>query len=620
MTTLALVVLVLSAEGGETVVTATRSARTLEDSPVATTVIPRAELERSPTQLTDELLRTSTVVQTFRRSSSLTADPTSQGLSLRGIGPSGVSRAVLLVDGVPMNDGFGGWVYWRALPRLGMARVEIVPGAASAQYGSGALGGVVQVVTRRIGPLAVDADGFVGTQETQHAAGRVASRFATHWGASVEVEALRSVGFPVVAPWVRGPIDREAPSAHLTINGRVERAVGERGVVFLSGGYFGEDQSAGTPLSGSEVRLGHAVLGADLEAGGTWQARLFGRLEHFGQTRSRVSPDRTEERQTAVQSIPIHDEGLSLAWTSRPLGTHVLSAGVDGRSVGALGKAQQAAGVFVQDAWKLVPAFEAVGAVRLDGWRHGERLAGAVSPKVALHWRVHETTSVRAAGYRAFRAPTLNELYRPFQVGTVLTAANEALAPETLWGGDLGVETRVVRGVTLRATGFANVLENPIANVGLPDGTRQRQNLGAARILGLESGVDVRALRRLFVSLAYTLVDARVTAGDPALVGKQLAQDPAHRFTAGVSFVEPKWFTLMVQVRVLSAAYEDDRNTLELPPSVMIDAALSRQLGKGIELFVASQNLLGSTAVVGRAGIDTVAPPFSLRAGLRLRL
>lgn len=618
--------LLAQADGGaelQTVVTGTRTPRSLADSPIATQVIPFTDLQRSPTLLTDELLRAASPgTQTFRRSSSITADPTSQGLSLRGIGPSGVSRASLFIDGIPANDGFGGWVYWRALPRLGVERIEVVPGAASAQYGSGALGGVIQVFTRPIAPgFVLDADGFFGTQNTQMGAARVAGG-NERVRASFQVEALRSDGFPITAPAQRGPIDVNAPNSHVTANARLEANLVGSLTGFISGGYFDETQNAGTPLSGSRVRQGHAEVGFDWEAGGHWQARLYGRLENFIQTRSRVAAGRVSEVRTAVQDIDINDEGLSLVWASNVLqgaGEHRVSAGVDGRVTGAMGRDQQLGGVFVQDAWKFLPWLEAVGAVRVDGWKNGDRTAGALSPKLALHAKVHPSTSVRAAVYRAFRAPSLNELYRPFQVGTILTAANDALAPETINGGDVGVETSIVRGLTMRATGFANWLDDPIVNVTLADGNRQRQNQGAARIIGLEAGVDWRFLHDFQVSAAYTLVDARVIDGDPDLVGKQLPQDPAHRFTATVTYSNPKLFTAMVQVRVLGAMYEDDRNTLPIDAVALVDASVSRAIAPGLELFVAAQNLGNETYLVGRAGVDTVGPPFSARAGLRLR-
>ena len=66
-------------------------------------------------------------------------------MSLRGIGPSGVSRSLVLLDGVPFNDAFGGWVYWTALPMESAERIEVVNGASSSLYGSYAMGGVLNV-------------------------------------------------------------------------------------------------------------------------------------------------------------------------------------------------------------------------------------------------------------------------------------------------------------------------------------------------------------------------------------------------------------------------------------------------------------------------------------------
>ena len=95
--------------------------------------------------------------RTFRRSSSAIADPTSQGLSLRGIGSSAVSRALVLRDGVPENDPFGGWMYWRGVSPLDLQRIEIAPGGAAAPFGNVALGGVVRLVSRPIEPRRLQA-------------------------------------------------------------------------------------------------------------------------------------------------------------------------------------------------------------------------------------------------------------------------------------------------------------------------------------------------------------------------------------------------------------------------------------------------------------------------------
>ena len=96
----------------------------------------------------DDALRQVVGFSLFRRTSSRTANPTAQGVSLRGLGASGASRALVLADGIPLNDPFGGWVYWARQPRLGVERLEVLRGGAADLYGSGALGGVVQLVSR----------------------------------------------------------------------------------------------------------------------------------------------------------------------------------------------------------------------------------------------------------------------------------------------------------------------------------------------------------------------------------------------------------------------------------------------------------------------------------------
>ncbi|MEO6193359.1 MAG: TonB-dependent receptor plug domain-containing protein, partial [Thermoanaerobaculia bacterium] len=101
--------------GDTLVVTASRAQERLTDAVAPTSVLTREDLDRSPGLTLDEQLRQIPGFSLLRRSSSLTAHPTSQGVSLRGLGPSGASRTLVLFDGVPLNDPFGGWVYWNRL-------------------------------------------------------------------------------------------------------------------------------------------------------------------------------------------------------------------------------------------------------------------------------------------------------------------------------------------------------------------------------------------------------------------------------------------------------------------------------------------------------------------------
>jgi len=232
-----------------------------------------------------------------------------------------------------------------------------------------------------------------------------------------------------------------------------------------------------------------------------------------------------------------------------------------------------------------------------------------------------DALAIRGSGYRAFRAPTLNELYRPFQVGNVLTAANDRLRPETLWGGELGAQL-AVPGLTAQATAFWNQLRDPIANVTLAqpmDGaTRERQNLGKTRIVGVELELAWRPREDVTVRLGETFSSGHVTAApaQPALVGKRLAQDPRHRATATLAYSNARFATVVAQARYLGPQFEDDLNTQPIGAVVLFDARAERGLGYGFSVFASGQNLSDRHYLVGRAGIDTEGAPRTFELGV----
>src|SRR4051812_20143550 len=150
----------------EITVTATGVATRLADTTAAVTVLDDGELLRTPALTLDDALRTVPGFTLFRRSGSRTANPTTQGPSLRGVGGSGASRALVLADGVPINDPFGGWVAWGRVPRLALAQVEVLRGGASDLYGTGALTGVVQLLRRQASAPALSAELSAGGERT----------------------------------------------------------------------------------------------------------------------------------------------------------------------------------------------------------------------------------------------------------------------------------------------------------------------------------------------------------------------------------------------------------------------------------------------------------------------
>ncbi|HUJ28128.1 MAG TPA: TonB-dependent receptor plug domain-containing protein, partial [Myxococcales bacterium] len=295
-------------DAGETiVVTATRAPQPAGDTPSPVAVVKGQDLRDA--KALDEALREDPSFAAFRRSSSLVADPSSQGVNLRGVGPSGVSRALVLEDGVPASDGFGGWVYWDSVPRLSLQRVEIAPGASSALYGSAALGGVVQLVSRPIDDRAeIELQGgSFGTFDGALSLGKRTDALS----AALDAEGLTTQGYGVVAS--PGPVDHDASSRHASARLRLEAPVGDF-TASLRAGAFDEDEDGGTLFTTAAARQADVALGL---AGRGLEAHLFTRWSQFDQQRGRVLPDRSAATLAATQSAPADDEGGSVLW--RPL-------------------------------------------------------------------------------------------------------------------------------------------------------------------------------------------------------------------------------------------------------------------------------------------------------------
>src|SRR2546425_431107 len=144
--------------------------------------------------------------------------PVTRGLPLRGIGPSGTSRALVLVDGVPANDPFGGWVYWGRIPMLGIEQIEVVRGGGSSAWGNYALGGVVQILTRRPTERALYFDASYGTRETMNF-DLLLHDVEGPFRISLEGNYFSTGGDDVVKKARRGPVDIEYDSYQFALHG-----------------------------------------------------------------------------------------------------------------------------------------------------------------------------------------------------------------------------------------------------------------------------------------------------------------------------------------------------------------------------------------------------------------
>lgn len=644
-------------------VTATRSEAPLASTAASVRLLSAPDLSTTAALTLDDALRQVPGFQLFRRTGSRTANPTSQGVSLRGVGASGASRALILADGIPFADPFGGWVYWDRLPRAAISQVEVVRGGVSDLYGSSAMGGVVNILTRAVDAPTLSFESSYGNQETPNAslyAGTRPGKFTV----SLAGEVFKTDGYVNVRTNDRGAVDTPVSSAHRSLYLELGYKPNENSRLFLKPSYFAESRTNGTPIQTNETRI------AELDGGVDWSYRRIGEMslrsylsaQTYDQNFSAIAANRNSETLTRVQRVPAQATGLMFQW-SRLIGNQNLVGGFEVREVrgasdetlydrgkastliGAGGR-QRSSALFFRDMLQLRPNVSISGGLRLDLFKNVDGLSvsrgllpitpqtvnqfpdrseRSLSPHLSVVYNANEKLSLFASFNRAFREPTLNELYRSFRLGNVLTLANENLEREQSIGAEGGARLSLwQKRFDLRASFFSTYIRNPIANVTVSSSptliTRQRQNLGRTRSRGFELDSFFRVNHAWNINVGYLFADARV-ASFPAnvlLEGLMIPQTARHSLTFQVNYGGAKKYRFGLQGRISGSQFEDDQNLLNLPGFSTIDAYASRFLGRQLEVFVAAENLLNSRYEVGRTPVIIMGPPILFRLGIKI--
>lgn len=666
----------IPAELAEVVVTVARLPPAAGEAAFSTVRLDDQELGRT-TRL-DEALATVPAVSLFRRTSSLGASPTTQGISLRAIAPSGAGRTLVTLDGEPVNDPFGGWVIWSQVPPESLESLDIIRGGGAGPYGAGALTGVIALRER---------DGEGGVLDTSVAAfggRRLAAATTLPLGRFALTGSLlsdRSDGYTPVRGGAAGVadtrLDLETTSAALRAD-------------------FGLDDVTALSVRGSayEEERGSGLLGARSSASGQgysvslartptrnrlgWRAQIWRRESDLANSSVAVAPGRAGTTPANDQfATPANGWGGNLALRRSGLdlggGRLEWEVGADARfSEGETrerfrflggqftrdrfaGGETSIIGGYAEGAWT-GDAWLIAGGLRLDRWENSEgrrmerdRLTGlatldetypdrageVASARLAVRRDLGGDWAVRAAVYSSFRPATLNELHRPFRVGNDLTEANAALEPETLKGMEVGLSWGGAR-TSLGATVFFNRIGDAIVNVTIGAGPgvipalpragfvpaggvlRQRQNAGTIEAVGLELTAEHR-FTDLTLVWAVSLTDAEVDGGAAALqlTGLRPAQAPVASATAGIDWRVGERLKFSLRGRHESRRFDDDLNSRTLGAATTVEARLDWQLKDGIGLYVAADNLFDAQVEVSETadGVAGFGPPQTVRFG-----
>jgi outer membrane receptor protein involved in Fe transport len=645
-------------------VTATRAEQKLGDVPVEISVLSSEDIKRSAALTVDDLLKQVPSFSLFRRTSSLVSQPTTQGVSLRGIGASGASRTLVVLDGVPHNDPFGNWVYWSKIPQSQIESIEVAEGGLSNIYGSSAMAGVINVTTKKPVRRTIDVKALGGMRGTGNL-----DFFASHQfgplAASIGGNLFRTSGYKLVRQGERGPVDVNADSKHQTGNWRFDYSPIRNFTLFHNGRYFKEDRNNGTPLvdnSTSEVYLGGG-LRAVTPDGSDWQVNVYSHISTFKSSFSAVAANRASESLTLLQNVPYKDVGVNGQWFRRFDKVNLVSAGADTRWIKANNKEdvfannanvrdrlipaqQRYIGAFFQDYLTPTRRLVFVFGARVDYWKNYDAMRTEIvnatrattitkfpsksettwTPRAGILFHFTDSFAVRGSFYQGFRAPTLNELYRPFRVGNVNTEGNPALGSERLTGGEVGFNHTITRNFFWRVTGFWNRLKDPISNVTISSTpsliTRQRQNLGRAKIKGIDAEFEWRFNPQWNLRGHYLFDQATVEkfSADRALEGKFIQQVPRHRAVLGLDYLNPSLLNISLQGRFDGLRFDDDLNRFKLGSFFVADLTISRPLGELWEGFIAVENLFNRKYAVQATPVQFLGTPIIVSGGIRFHL
>jgi len=637
--------------------------------------IDRARLTSTASGRLEDILRDVAGFAQYRRSDARSAHPTSQGATLRGLGGNASSRAMIVLDGVPQTDPFGGWVTFTAFDPARLGEIRVTRGGGSGIYGPGALAGTIEIDSagpETLRPATVSV--AYGSRNALDAHGLLSSTAGAGF-ATVSASFQRGDGFIPIVAGQRGPIDQPAAYRQGSLNARAVFPVGGETELQANMLLLRDERTRGLPGTDNDSTGADASL--RLVGHGRWgfEALTYLQMRKFTSGFASAGAGRTTATQTLNQfNVPA--TGIGGRFELRPPigGNLELRVGADARYTegetdeyftyiaGQPTRQREAGGrttnvgAFADLSWALDDHWILTGGGRIDHWRisdgrlrertlatgafitntdYPDRVGTETTARGGIAWRPARHWHVRTAAYLGWRLPTLNELYRPFRAGADATAANPALIPERLKGVDGGIDWTPFPNVKLSATVFHNVLDHAIGNITLGAGPgtfpgvgfvaaggvyRQRGNLDAIRSNGVElEGHVTNGEWRLSTSYAY--VDARVRGSglSASLDGLRPAQTPRHQLSATLGREELWGLSASATVRYVSGQYEDDQNSRVDKSATTLDLTAGVPIGHNLSIEARVENATNALieATIASDGTIERASPRTLWIGLK---
>jgi outer membrane receptor protein involved in Fe transport len=605
----------------EIVVTATRTARNIDDVPASISVVTRNQILDTPAQGLDDILR-QVPGMTLSMMGPDEAHPTSYSESARGL-PTTETRILVLLDGVPVNDPFFNYIQWNRIPLDNIDHVEIVRGGGAPLWGNGALGGVVNVITKAPDKEELVIDGSGGTYGSYRSS-VYGSYFPTDGvKLTLNAEAAGTDGYQTTpARWysfgsttLRSPVytPTSFDARNVSLRGDFEPADDLN--AYLKVDYHENHQTLTTPIGDDEQHTWtfSGGLKETFGNGGMLSANLFRDNSNFSTDNPHLLGFDSEYNSN-THYTPVNDTGGSLTWSqdlsgllrNYTIGTdvHYISGtdytnyfGSDGQLVvpTVIGGGEQIfVGGFVQASIVPVERLEILASARYQYYENFNGIdtfppaIGAIpasgkysfDPRVNIRYSLTDQIALRGAYYRSFRAPTLDQLYRSYADTTAgIYEGNPYLEPETLEGGEVGLDY-TLPNLRTQLTFYTSTIKNLVTSFNLPASEgptalgvtcgydaqtftyltcTRNINAGSAIARGIEFETTWDIGSGFSTVLAYTFADSHYTADpvDPTAVGERLEGVPRHNVSGSLTYAAPGGWRVSANLRWVSTSYGD---------------------------------------------------------------
>jgi iron complex outermembrane receptor protein len=616
----------------EIVVTASRLDQSVEDSPNRVTVVGSEALETFSSKTVDEVLEEVPGVNVLRAYGF--TDSTST-VTMRGFGGQTLGRTLVLIDGIPFNSVYDGEVYWNAIPKDNVERIEVVPGTSSALYGGGAMGGVINIITKEPEKLESEIDTSFGSYITRSINISNQDRLG-NFGYLVSAGFFDTNGY-----YASADSNQARTNENYNANVKLFYDVDKDISLGLSFRDYNEKVNGGYTVYYGYKHLNHLgfnfkkIINNNIDVLGT----VYGNFD----TLTWNYPSSESGNGIPYQDInPQTIAGGNLQTNIHFFESNTLSLGTDFRWGEAndhdeyqnspsyratySGK-EDSLGVYLQDMQKFFDGkFIVTLGGRWDYWRsyagyyndpslpqqdeYNPKTSNAFSPKIGLVYHLTPDTTLRVSAGESFRPPTLYDLYTTWSYWGYTWHPNPNLGPEKAWSYEAGFDQTLWHKLLVRFTFYYSDVSDLIYSINSVSDPFDfyAQNVAKAVIYGVEPELRYSLTKEISFFGNFTVDSSKIVGYSyPALEGKWLTSTPRIKSSFGCSYKNPKYVDIDIVGRYVGDEYWDDANQTKVAQHTTFDIALSRKITNHVEAVLNIDNIFDKKYIETP---DPVAPGY----------